>query len=340
MAVLGALVVVGAACTGAAWWAQGHTPSPLTSDVGDGPLLVPVTAAERVARYGVGVAVTYTDGTLVTASTSGTVTRVATGPGQVLEAGEEIVRVDDTPVLAFVADAPLWRDLGPGAEGEDVARLQRYLSDVGLFTGRADGKFRERTAQAVRAYNVAHGRKASGTTFALGSVAWVGPQPFTVASVETAAGAALGAGGPLVRGPRQAATLSVTEPAGGIPAGVAYNLTVGETVTAYTAGSGTVVDPAAIAAIAQSLGTSGEGAGQVVTATPEPALRVPASAVVVDDSGASCVFPDPDGSPVPVTVLGGTLAHADLAAGLTIDQVLANPMRVLEEPTCGSSPTP
>src|SRR5690606_6913624 len=109
---------------------------------------------------------------------------------------------------------------------------------------------------------------------------------------------------PVLRGPRQAATLTVTEPPGGIPAGVSYELTVADTVTAYEPGSGTVADPAAIAAIAASLGTSGEGAGQVVTSDPEPTVRVPASAVIVDDSGASCVYDDPAGAPVPVTILG------------------------------------
>ncbi|HEY0238694.1 MAG TPA: peptidoglycan-binding domain-containing protein [Friedmanniella sp.] len=329
-----------AACTGAAWWAQTGPTSPLTSDTPDGPLLVPVTAAERVARYGVGIAVTYADGALVTANTSGTVTRMAIRAGDVLDAGDEIVRVDDTPVLAFVGDAPLWRDLGPGAEGEDVTRLQQFLADVGVYSGRADGNFGEGTAEAVRRFNVAHGRKDAGTTFTLASVAWVGAEPFSVASVEITTGAGLGPGSPVVRGPRQAGTLTVTEPAGGIPAGVRYELTVADTVTAYTPGSGTIADPAAIAAIAASLGTSGEGAGQVVTADPEPTMRVPASAVIVDDSGASCVYADLAGGPVPVTILGGTLAHADLAADLTIDHVLVNPMQVLEEPTCGSSPTP
>ncbi|NMR20395.1 peptidoglycan-binding protein [Cellulomonas fimi] len=340
LAVFGVLTLLAAACTGAGWWAQARTASPLTSDTPDGPLLVPVIAAERVARYGVGIAVTYADGALVTVNTGGTVTGVATGPGDVLAVGDEIVRVDDAPVLAFVADAPLWRDLAPGAEGEDVARLQRFLTDVGVYSGRADGKFGERTAEAVRRFNTAHGRKDAGTTFTLASVAWVGAAPFTVATVEAATGAILVPGSPVVQGPRQAATLTVTEPAGGIPAGVSYDLAVADTVTAYTPGSGTIADPAAIAAIAASLGTSGEGAGQVVTADPEPAVRVPASAVIVDETGISCVYDDPAGTPVPVTILGGTLAHADLAADLSIQQVLVNPMQVLEEPTCGSSPTP
>lgn len=305
----------------------------------DAPLLVPVTEAERVSRYGVGVTATFSDGMAVVVGASGTVTQVATRPGDVLDAGDEILRVDDTPVVAFVAEAPLWRDLTPGAEGDDVLRLQRFLIDVGMYSGRADGNFGERTAAAVRQFNLDHGRKDDGTTFALAAVAWVGAQPLLVASVETAAGSILAPGGTVLLGPRQAATVTVAEPAGGIPAGVNYDLTVAETVTAYTPGSGAVTDPAAVAAIAASLGTSGEGAGQVVTADPEPAARVPASAVIVDDNGASCVYDDPAGQPVPVTILGGTLAHADLAADLNVDQVLANPLQVLEEPTCGSSPT-
>jgi peptidoglycan hydrolase-like protein with peptidoglycan-binding domain len=340
LGVFGVLVLVAAACSGAAWWAQTRPTSPLTSDIADQPLLVPVTASERVARFGVGLAITYADGAVVTASSGGTVTRVSVRPGDVLNSGDEIVGVDDLPVVAFVSDAPLWRDLTPGAEGEDVERLQRFLADVGVYSGAPDGAFRDRTAAAVRKFNSTHGREAAGTTFTLAGVAWVGAAPFTVASVEIGTGASLGPGSPVLRGPHQPAALTVTEPAGGIPAGVDYVLEVGDIVTAYTPGSGSVTDPAAIASIATSLGTSAEGAGQVVAADPEPVVRVPASAVVVEDTGSSCVYDDPAGAPVPVTILGGTLAHADLGADLAVEQVLANPMQVLEDPTCGSSPAP
>jgi len=338
LAVLTVLALLAGLCAGAAWWVHTHTPSPMTSDAQTGPLVVPVTTGERVDRYGVGVAVTYEDGFAVTVSSSGTVTRIPVSVGDVLESGSVLVVVNDAPVIAYVSDGPLWRDIEPGTEGEDVARLQRFLSDVGLYRGRPDGDVGAATARAVKAFNKANGREDLGTTFARSSVAWVGPSAVRVATLEVAAGATLGDGSVVVRGPRRASSIAVTEPTGGIPAGHEYELTVGDTVTPYVPGSGLVTDPDVVATMTASLGTTGEGSGQVMNTDPEPVLRVPASAVVVDPSGASCVFESAAGTPVGVTVLGGTVASAELATGVAITHVLVNPLGVLEDPTCGSSP--
>ncbi|MGV8979101.1 MAG: peptidoglycan-binding domain-containing protein [Cellulomonas sp.] len=310
----------------------------MTSDTHSGPLVVPVTTAERVDRYGVGVAAKYEEGVAVSVNGAGTVTRMPVAVGDLLDSGSVVVIVDDTPIVAYVSDGPLWRDLEPGVKGEDVARLQRFLSDVGLYDGRADGEVGTATARAVKAFNKAHGREDLGATFAMSSVAWVGPSAVRVATLEVAAGATIGAGSVIVRGPRRATSITVTEPTGGIPPGSEYQLTVTGTATPYVPGSGVVTDPDVVAAVTASLGTTGEGAGQVMSVDAEPVLRVPASAIVVDPSGASCVFESAVGDPIAVTVRGGTLASADLATGIALTHVLVNPLAVLEEPTCGSSP--
>lgn len=311
----------------------------MTSDVRDNPLVVPVTTAERLDRYGVGVVVTYEEGTPVTVTGTGTVTHLPVSPGDVLDSGSVVVVIDDAPTLAYVADAPLWRDLAPGAEGEDVARLQQFLSEVGHYKGRADGVFGAGTARAVRSFNTAHGREELGTTFAVSTVAWVGSSALRVATLEIEPGATLSPGQAVARGPRRATSIAVTEPTGGIPGDSEYDLNVDGTVTPYVPGSGVVTDPDAVAAITASLGTSAEGSGQVTSADAEPVLRVPASAVVVDSSGASCVFASPAADPVDVTVVGGTVASAELATGVALTHVLVNPLGVLEDPTCDSSPT-
>lgn len=332
------VALVAALASGAAWWVQDRTRSPMTSDTQSGPLVVPVTTAERVDRYGVGVKAQYHEGVAVSLNGAGTVTRVPVAVGDVLDSGSVVVMVDDAPVVAYVSDGPLWRDLDAGAKGEDVARLQRFLSDLGLYKGHADGELGTTTARAVKAFNKAHGREDQGTAFAMSSVAWVGPLAVRLASLEVAAGATVSAGSVVARGPRLATSVAVTEPTGGIPAGSEYQLTVNSTVTPYAPGSGVVTDPDVVAAITASLGTTGEGAGQVTSAVGKPVLRVPASAIVVDKSGASCVFESAKGDPIAVTVLGGTLASADLATGISVSHVLANPLRVLEDPTCDSSP--
>jgi len=310
----------------------------MSSDTPSGPLVVPVSAAERTERYGVGVAAQYDEGVPVSSNAAGTVTRLLVAPGDVLDTGTVVLMVDDTPIVAYVSDAPLWRDLDVGAEGEDVARLQSVLSGLGLYKGRADGEFGTTTARAVRSFNKSYGREDQGTRFATSSVVWVGPSPVRVASLEVAVGATVSAGSVVALGPRRAASLVVTEPTGGIAVGGEFQLTVNGIATPYVPGSGVVTAPDAVTAITASLGTTGEGAGQVTSSAGEPVLRVPASAIVVDPSGASCVFESAAGEPIAVTVLGGTLASADLATGITATHVLANPLSVLEDPPCGSSP--
>lgn len=338
-AVGAAVALVAGLSAGAAWFAQDRATSPLSSDAPAGALVVPVVPGERVSRYGVGVAVQYDEGFTATASTSGTVTGVAVTTGRTVAAGDVLMLVDDRPLVAFTSDAPLWRDVTTGLSGPDVERVQQFLTDIGLFTGPVDGRARTSTVKAVARFNEANGHKELGSTFAASSVVWIGPGAIEPADVAVAPGTVLGPGSPVLTGPRHPSKVTVSEPAGGIPAGPAYELTVGTTSTDYTPGSGELVDVAAVTAIAASLGTSGEGAGQVRSVGGDAVVRVPASAVVVDASGTTCVFPDASSAPVMVTVLGGALAQTDLAPRLNVEHVLANPMSTLKDPTCSSSPT-
>src|SRR5690606_11339267 len=47
---------------------------------------------------------------------------------------------------------PIYRDLRPGAEGEDVAQLQRALHDLGHTSSEPDGSFGPATKRAVQAF--------------------------------------------------------------------------------------------------------------------------------------------------------------------------------------------
>jgi len=66
--------------------------------------------------------------------------------------------------------------------GDDVARLQRFLADLGLYDGAVDGRYGAATARAVTLFNDSHGRHASGGRFVVGSVAWVGDAALVVAA--------------------------------------------------------------------------------------------------------------------------------------------------------------
>jgi multidrug efflux pump subunit AcrA (membrane-fusion protein) len=69
--------------------------------------------------------------------------------GDEVAEGQVIVEVSERPVFALQGDAPLTRDLRPGATGGDVLRLQEALARLGLFGGRLTGVFGAATQEAV-----------------------------------------------------------------------------------------------------------------------------------------------------------------------------------------------
>lgn len=64
-------------------------------------------------------------------------------------------------------------------------------------------------------------------------------------------------------------------------------------------------------------------------------MTVPATAVLTSSSGSTCVYPDVDVEPVAVRPVGGGVGTVHLPLDTPLDTVLANPIDVLESPTCG-----
>ena len=330
-----ALVVIAGALVSTAWALDDRTGSPMSSDVPAEPLMVPATSSERSVTVGVGVAVVEEPGLEVTSSRGGTVTGVGVSVGDTLASGAVIGTVDDRPVVGMVAPAPLWRDLSEADTGPDVARLQTFLRELGLYSGPEDGTFGRSTRTAVAAFNTEVGRKDLGGAFSTGTVAWLGDAPLTVVEVVVRPGDVVGAGTPLLRGPARPVALTVAEPVGGVPADDGgFALVVGDVRAPYVPGSGAVTDPVAVAAVTEVLGSTGEGVGDVVSAVPRRVLVVPSSAVVVDSDGVTCVFTDAHGRGTVVEPTGGGLATVELAPDTTVSEVLANPHEVRPEVTC------
>ncbi|WP_158630932.1 peptidoglycan-binding protein [Micromonospora inaquosa] len=80
------------------------------------------------------------------------VTAVRKQQGDEVQAGEVLLEVAGRPLVALPGKAPAYRDLRPGAEGIDVAQLQRALTALGHSPGKANGVFGLATEQAVDAY--------------------------------------------------------------------------------------------------------------------------------------------------------------------------------------------
>jgi peptidoglycan hydrolase-like protein with peptidoglycan-binding domain len=80
------------------------------------------------------------------------VTRPALPPGTAVRAGDRLVEVSGRPVFALAGEVPMYRDLRPGVEGDDVAALQEALRELGFDSWDPAGRFGESTESAVRRF--------------------------------------------------------------------------------------------------------------------------------------------------------------------------------------------
>lgn len=145
---------------------------------------------------------------------AGTVTSVELDAGQEAEPGDVLYTVDLRPVVAAVGEVPAFRDLARGAEGADVAQLQRLLTSLGYYSGRADGRFGGGLYWAVRAWQRDLGLEQDGTV-RQGDVVLVPELPARLAlDTELEVGAALAGGEELVQLLPSAPRFTITLPEG------------------------------------------------------------------------------------------------------------------------------
>lgn len=121
------------------------SPAQTAAEAGPPPLDVLVARVEkRVLRDTVIVrgTVTSAQSVQVTPTAAGgegaaapVVTKVAVRQGDRVDAGRMLLEVSGRPVFALPGALPVYRDLKPGATGDDVKQLQRALSGLGHGTG-------------------------------------------------------------------------------------------------------------------------------------------------------------------------------------------------------------
>ena len=148
------------------------------------------TLAEHLTTSGT---IGYAGETTVLARLSGTVTALP-AVGDVVHRGRRLYALAGEPVLLMYGAVPAYRTLAEGAtEGMDVEQLERNLAALGYGPGTVDEDFTYATAEAVRAWQEAHGLEATGEV-ELGRVAFL-PGPQRVTALEATLGEALGGGG-------------------------------------------------------------------------------------------------------------------------------------------------
>ncbi|HET9381912.1 MAG TPA: peptidoglycan-binding protein [Streptomyces sp.] len=86
-------------------------------------------------------------------ATEPVVTKLPVEAGDTVRAGQILLEVSGRPVIALPGRLPVYRDLKPGAEGDDVAQVQKALRDLGHGTGSdAPGTFGPGTKAALQAF--------------------------------------------------------------------------------------------------------------------------------------------------------------------------------------------
>lgn len=80
---------------------------------------------------------------------AGVVSAQVATPGTEVRPGAVLLRVDGEPVFVLPGAFPLYRDIAPDAEGDDVLELQKGLTAAGLYSGSVDGVYGPGTQAAV-----------------------------------------------------------------------------------------------------------------------------------------------------------------------------------------------
>lgn len=298
------------------------------------PVIVPVVVRDLEQTTSVAVTVVFDAPSHGVIRRSGIVTRSDVESGTQVSDGQVLAWVDDDPVVAMVSDSGPYRDLTLGDTGRDVQALQTWLQGRGFFTGTLSQRFGTDTVAAVKQWQRSLGVEATGH-FELGSVIWVGASAPAIAEVTATAGESVTAGEVFFTAAAMPVSVTVVEPPGGIQRDGDQLLTVGSVSVPYVLGSGMIDDADAVDQINKALGASGEGIGRVRSAVPVSVKVMPASAIVTDADGLTCVFGSVDGPAVPVTAQGGGLGGVTVDAGFGLSQVVANPTLVRSELSCG-----
>lgn len=305
--------------------------SPLQSGTQVAAVVAEVGAATRDNATTTTATVMPAPGVVVRSASSGTVTGLSLVAGTTVDQGEVAMDVDGLPITAYVAEAPLYRDVKPGMSGDDVATARRLLIDLD-YLDQAGRTVDAVMAAAIRSFNADHGRVANNTTLATASLVWVPAGSAAPQSVTVQVGDVIAPQTELYTTTSGSAAVN----AGVDAAPVERTLTIGMTTVPLPAGEEAVTDADSVAALVAEMGDQESVIATVADANPVQVGTVPASAVIIDPSGGACYYAGVDGDPVVIVASDGGYGLVDVDVDLIGSPVLVNPRQTRADLTCGS----
>lgn len=290
---------------------------------------------------------------VVAPSWQGLVTEIDARPGQSLESGAPVVKVDGVVRRAYATAQPLYRPLTVGDEGGDVADLHGILAAAGFLPVAQSGerRFSASTMRATREFAASIGiRSASISAFDPAWVLWQPQDPFVVENIAVAVGApAPAAGEPILIGNSRVEGIRI-EGEQGLPLDRSGSriLTIAGLEVPVEDGLPTADGLAQLTERRVfATETSSDGAeapspliAQLRLSSPVTALAVPASAVQASLAGDGlCVWIGDEGpnrfEPRPVAVYPGGASTVYVTGRLTQrSSVLTNPADYLDSAQC------
>lgn len=307
------------------------------------PLVEPARVIEFDDRTGVTADFTWDEGPrLYAPDWSGVVGEVRLRAGEAVHTGTAIGSVDGVKRLTVASPQPFFRRLTLGDEGSDVVWLHASLVTLGyLEQSRAnDTLVSEATMSAVRALAAELGATGGIDAFDPAWFVWLPVEPFTVASVEMAAGApAPPTGTPIAAGPSRLSSMDLRRVDGaalGLEPAVKYVLELAGERLQLDSETRTV-DAEGLTRLTAALPTlAASASGSVTRATPLTVWSLPSAAIMVNLSGQLCIWVDNDGEyeALPAEVVGGRAGVSFVVPEAPTANVLQNPAQILADPSC------
>lgn len=320
-----ALLLIGGA--GLGWWAAERVLQPPV-DVLAAPEYTMVEAREGTVGRSLNLraAAEWVPVAEYSAPVDGVVTEVHLVEGELADAGDQLLSVDLRPVTLTQGAIPMFRGLGEGQSGKDVAQVQVFLSNQGFdMGGDVSGVFGPGTEGAVRQWQEEAGYPVSGALQA-GDLLFIADLPARLnLDSSVGVGSRVGQGQALVQSLAPEPAFEIV-----LPDGQLALVQPGQMV-AIDAGRGSwrarVADVAVegqdgeFTAALEPLDNAGSICGNecdqvrtsarelfpstIVIEPTQSGVVVPTSAVVTTADGQQAVIGD-DGTPVGVRVLGSS----------------------------------
>ncbi|MBT1177548.1 hypothetical protein JS532_08240 [Bifidobacterium callimiconis] len=169
-------------------------------------------------------------------NTSGTVT--ANWTSTELVSGKQAFRVNGRTVVALATASPLYRDLQPGDQGDDVLALNNELNRLGYQASPESKTFSKYTARGWKQLMVDSGNDSDGVLH-LADTLWIPSATIAISNWQGTVGSSVASGAPIAEIPGEITRLDIKN---GQPSDTERTLTVFGESTTLPAGATSVDD--------------------------------------------------------------------------------------------------